>query len=217
MNQMTHRYGANRPMFDDARRQEEYYGNQYAYGHNQQYGSYKSNVYGQPGQQQYSYDQHSSSPANVGTFGGREGGYGRSGSAQPSEAQQTTSNSHGFGGVPDPFGRASSGFSQNQGMSQQHGVHQGSEDASKPTGPSPSMQGGRPGSTVNSSQGQQGGFAPQSQHSGQQAFGGYPQYGGGLGNFGGQQSAHHSSGYGGYGSNAFGSYAGYGGGRGWNH
>ena len=234
MNQMSHnhRYGANRPMFDDARRHDEYYQNQQqqqqqqqqyaAYGQNQQqYGSYKSNMYGQqgqPGHQQYSYDQHSSSPANVGAFGGREAMYGRSGSAQPSEAQQSVTSAHGFGSIPDPFGRASSGFGQAPGMTQQHGGHQGSEDAAKPTGPSPSMQGGRPSSTVNTSQGQQGGFPPQTHHSGQQAFGQYPQYGAGFGNFGGQQqSAHQSSGYGQYGSNAFGSYGGYGGGRGWNH
>jgi hypothetical protein len=220
--QMSHRYGANRPMFDDARRQDgsqgsEYYGNQYAYGQNQQYGSYKSNMYGQPGQQ-YSYDQHSSSPANVGSYGGREAMYGRSGSAQPSEAQQSAPTGHGYGGMPDPFGRTSSGFGQTQALSQQHNAHQGSEDPAKPTGPSPSMQGGRPNSTVNNSQGQQGSFPPQSQHAGQQAFGAYPQYGGGFGNFSGQQSAaHQSSGYGGYGSNAFSSYGGYGGGRGWNH
>ena len=218
MNQMTHRYGANRPMFDDARRQEEYYGNQYAYGQNQQYGSYKSNMYGQPGQQQYSYDQHSSSPANVAAFGGREAMYGRSGSAQPSDAQQSGTGGHSYGSMPDPFGRTSSGFGQGPGMTAQHSGHQGSEDAVKQTGPSPNIQGGRPSSTVNTSQGQQGGFPPQNQHSGQQAFGQYPQYGGGFGNFGGQQqSAHQTSGYGGYGSNAFGSYGGYGGGRGWNH
>ncbi len=219
--QMTHRYGANRPMFDDARRQqdEQYYGNQYAYGHNQQYGSYKSNMYGQPGQagQQYSYNQHSASPANVGTFGGREAMYGRSGSAQPQEAQQSGASGHGYGVMPDPFGRTSSGFGQAPGMMQQHSGHQGSEDAAKPTGPSPAMQGGRPSSAVNTSQGQQGGFPPQTQHSGQQAFGQYPQYGSSFGNYGGQQNAHPTSGYGGYGSNAFGSYGGYGGGRGWNH
>jgi hypothetical protein len=221
MTAQGHQYGSARPMFDDVRRQEEYYNNQYGYGHNQQrYNSYKSGMYAQPAQQ-YSYDQHSSSPATAGAFGGREVAYGgRSGSAQPSEGQQTGSSNHGFGNMPDPFGRASSGFGQHQAMSQQHGSHQASEEVQKATGPSPSMQGGRPGSTVNSSQGQQAGFPAQSQHSGQQAFGSnYPQYGGGFGNFGGQQNAHQGSNYGGgYGANAFGSYGSYGsGGRGWAH
>jgi hypothetical protein len=220
MNQMSAgRYGAGRPMFDDARRQQDdYYNNQYAYGNNQQHyggGSYKSSMYGQP-HQQYSYD-HSSSPANAATFGGRESMYARSGSTQPSE-QQASASSHAFGGnAPDPFGRSSSGFGQSQSLGQ-HGSHQGSEEVAKASGPSPSMQGGRPGSTVNSSQGQQSGLGQSQTHgSGQQAFGGYPQYGGGFGNFGGQQATHQTSGYGAYGNNAFGSYGGYGGGRGWNH
>ena len=211
---MNHRYGANRPMFDDVRRQEnEYYGSQqqqYNYGQNQYGNTYKSSMYSQP-QQPYSYE-HASSPANINTFS-REGGYGRAGSAQPSEAQQPATGSSGFGGMPDPFGRSSSGFGQTQGLGQQHGAH--SEDPAKPTGPSPSMQGGRPVSAANNFPGQQGGLPPPSQHAGQQAFGGYPQYGGGLGS--GHQSTHQNSGYGNYGSNTgFGGYAGYGAGRGWN-
>jgi len=219
MSQMGQRYGASRPMFDDVRRQDsDFYGNQYAYGHNQQYGStYKSTMYGQP-QQQYPYE-HSSSPANVGAFGGRDGAYGRAGSTQPSESQQTAATSTAFSGVPDPFGRTSSGFGQNQGISQQHGGHPGGDDPAKASGPSPSVQAGRPGSTVNAGPSQQGGLPPpQSQHSGQQAaFGGYPQYGG-LGNLGGHQSTHQNTAYGGYASNAagFGTYGAYGGGRGWN-
>ncbi|OQV03798.1 CUE domain-containing protein isoform 2 [Cladophialophora immunda] len=213
MGSINHRYGVNRPMFDDVRRQEnEYYGSQYNYGAQNHYGNtYKSNMYGQP-QQGYSYE-HSSSPANVSGFG-REGGYGRAGSAQPSEAQQSAAGSTSFGGMPDPFGRSSSSFGQAQGLAQQHGAH--SEDPAKPSGPSPSMQGGRPGSAVNSFPGQQqGGLPPPSQHSGQQAFGAYPQYGGGLGS--GHQNTHQNTGYGGYGSNTgFGTYGGYGGGRGWN-
>jgi hypothetical protein len=217
MNQMSHRYGANRPMFDDARRQQDdYYSNQYAYSSNQHYGggSYKSGMYNQP-HQQYSHD-YSSSPANTGSFGGRESSYARSGSAQPSD-QQTPASSHAFGAMPDPFGRSSSGFGQSQGLGQQHGSHQGSEDATKPSGPSPSVQAGRPGSTVNTSQAQQGSLGQAQTHNSQQAFSGYPQYGGGFGNFGQQQGAHQTSGYGTYGANAFGSYGGYGGGRGWNH
>ena len=226
MNQMSHRYGANRPMFDDARRgqqqqqqqqqQEEYYGNQYGYGKNQHYGggSYNSSMYGQP-QQQYSYDQGTTGN-NAGAYAGRgDNGYGRSGSAQPSDQQ--TSNTAGFGSMPDPFGRSSSGFGQSQSLGQHGGSHQSSEEVMKASGPSPALQSGRPGSTTNAAQGQQGGLGQQQSHNSQQGFGGYPQYGGGFG-FSGQQGGHQSSQYGAYGSNAFGgSYGGYGGGRGWNN
>ncbi|KIX03074.1 uncharacterized protein Z518_06624 [Rhinocladiella mackenziei CBS 650.93] len=213
MNQMNHRFGSNRPMYDDVRRQDnDFYGGQYSYGQNHYGSAYKSSMYGQP-QQGYSYE-HSSSPANVNAFG-RDGGYGRTGSAQPSEAQQNAAGNTAFGGVPDPFGRSSSGFGQTQGMNQQHGAP-GSEDPSKASGPSPSMQGGRPGSAVNSLPGQQGGLPPPSQHSGQQGYAGYPHYGGGLGNVSGHQSTHQNTGYGAYGSNTgFGTYGGYGSGRGW--
>ncbi|KIW65387.1 hypothetical protein PV04_07651 [Phialophora macrospora] len=208
----VNRYGANRPMFDDVRRQDsDYYSSQqqYNYGQNHYGNTYKSNMYGQP-QQGYSYE-HASSPANVGTFG-REAGYGRAGSAQPSEAQQGAAATAGFGGMPDPFGRSSSGFGQPQGLGQQHGAH--AEDPAKGSGPSPSMQGGRPGSAVNSGfPAQQGGLPPPSQHSAQQAFGGYPQYGGNVATS--HQNSHQNTAYGSYGSNnAFGGYAGYGGARG---
>ncbi|EXJ56880.1 hypothetical protein A1O7_07224 [Cladophialophora yegresii CBS 114405] len=215
MGNMNHRYGANRPMFDDVRRQDsDYYSSQqqYNYGQNHYGNTYKSNMYGQP-QQGYSYE-HGSSPANVGTFG-REAGYGRAGSAQPSEAQQGTAASAGFGGMPDPFGRSSSGFGQPQGLGQQHGAH--AEDPAKGSGPSPSMQGGRPGSAVNSGfPTQQGVLPPPSQHSAQQAFGGYPQYGGNVATS--HQNTHQNTAYGSYGSNnAFGGYGGYSGARGgWN-
>ncbi|EXJ82973.1 hypothetical protein A1O3_06790 [Capronia epimyces CBS 606.96] len=211
VNQVNHRYGSSRPMFDDVRRQDsDYYPSQYNYPQQSHYGAgYKSNMYGQP-QQGYSYDQ-ASSPATANTFG-REGSYGRSGSVQPSEAQPTAAGSTGFGGVPDPFGRTSSGF----GQTQQHAAHSGGDDPAKGPGPSPSMQGGRPTSAVNSFPGQ-GVLPPPSQHSGQQAFAGYPQYGG-LGTVGGHQNTHQNTGYGGYGSNTgFGTYGGYGGGRGWNN
>lgn len=212
MGAVNHRYGANRPMFDDVRRQDsDYYSGGYNYSQNHYGNTYNSKMYGQP-QQGYSYEQHSSSPANVNTFG-REGSYGRAGSAQPPEGQQTAAASTGFGGMPDPFGRSSSGFGQTQGLGQQHGAH--AEDPSKASGPSPSMQGGRPGSAVNSFPGQQGGLPPPSQHSGQQAFGGYPQYGANLASS--HQNTHQNSGYNSYGSNTgFSGYAGYGGGRGWN-
>jgi hypothetical protein len=246
MNQMgnqQHRYGQHRPMFDDVRRQgEDYYmpqNSQYGYGHSQQYGSTpynKSSMYGQP-QHQYSYE-HSASPANAGGFGqtsmaGREAMYGRTGSAQPSEAQQGAGTP--FGGVNDPFARTHSGFGgQAQPMSQQHSGHQGSGgdpakdyDTSKAGGPSPSIsQANRPGSATNlpgqQQSGQAAGFpTPQSQQAGQNTFGSYPQYGG-LGSFGGHhqaQNSHHqqTAGYGSYGGAAgFGSYGGYGSGRGWN-
>lgn len=207
---MSQRYGQNRPMFDDVRRGDsDYYGgNQYGYGHNQQqYGaSYKSNMYGQPQQHQYSHDYSSSPAANAG-FGGREATYGRTGSAQPSEAQQSAAGSNAFGGMPDPFGRTASGFGQTQG----HGSHQSGEEQVKQSGPSPSLQGNRPGSALNNMGSQQQGGLPhqQSQHSAQ-GFSGYPQYGG----FGGNQS-HQGSYGGGYGTNAaFGGY-GRGYGAGW--
>ncbi len=231
MNNPNHRYGSNRPMFDDVRRQdsESYYSNQqqqqpqpqqqpqaqqqqYNYGQNPYGNTYKSNAYGQP-QQGYPYE-HASSQANVNNFG-REPGYGRAGSAQPSEAQQGAATSTGFGGIADPFGRSSSGFGQTQGLGQQHGAH--AEDPAKASGPSPSMQGGRPGSAVNSGyQGQQGGLPAPSQHSAQQAFGGYPQYGQNVSSS--HQNTHQTAGYGQYGANTgFGQYAGYGGARGgWN-
>ena len=204
------RYGASRPAFDDVRRQQQqqqqddYYGNQYAYGHNQGYSaSYgKSSMYGGP-QHQYSQD-YSSSPSGNAAFGGRDG-YGRTGSTQPSEPHQAHSASNAYGGgMQDPFARTASGFGQSQ-----HAAHAGAEDPAKPTGPSPSLQSGRPGSAAQGMGAQQQTSLPQPQNS-QQAFGGYPQYSG----FGNQNSQH--SGYGGYGSNN--AFAGYGaayGGRGW--
>jgi hypothetical protein len=238
MNQMSqHQYGANRPMFDDARRYDESYmshGSQYgSYG--RQYGGHynKSNMYNQP-QHQYSYE-HSSSPANTGSFNqssvGREGMYGRTGSAQPSESQQAAGSS-AFGGMNDPFSRDQSGFGGHTPMSQQHSGQLGLDDPSKgydpakTGGPSPSIKNAhRPGSATNNMQsqqtGQSGGFPPpQPQQGTQQAFGGYPQYGsfgGGLGGHQQGQSNYPSSSqqYGGYGGSAgFGNYGGYGG-RGW--
>ena len=191
------RYGANRPMFDDARRQasgsgntDEYY-NQYGYNQNQGYsGSYgKSGMYG--GQHQYPQHEYSTSPGNA-AFAGREA-YGRAGSTQPNDQQSTTGSNNYSAGVQDPFGRSTSGFGQTQ-----HGNHQ-SEDPAKP-GPSPSLQGGRPTSAAQGVAGQQQG-GPHGQGN-QQSFG-YPQYSG----FGNQANQH--SGYGGYGSNnAFAGYAG---------
>ena len=188
------RYGASRPAFDDVRRQQEdQYANQYGYGHNQGYsGSYgKSSMYGGP-QQQYSQHDYSSSPGNA-AFAGREN-YGRAGSTQPGDNAQSNTGSNAFGGgMQDPFGRTPSGFGQSQ-----HGAHN-SEDPAKPTGPSPSLQSGRPGSAAQGMTGQQQSGLPH-QHSGQQAFAGYPQYGG----FGNQNNQHSS--YANYGSNAFAGY-----------
>jgi hypothetical protein len=232
---VNNRYGANRPLFDDVRRQggqeNDYYinQNQYAYGQGQQYsGTYnKSSMYGQP-HQQYSYE-HSSSPANTGAYGQsaqgvREAAYGRTGSAQPSETQQAAGNATFSGGISDPFGRSHSGFGQQQTSAEDPAK---AYEAAKASGPSPAIsQSNRPGSAVNNMPGQQtgqsGGFPPpHSQHSAQQTFGGYPQYTAGYGGgHQGQNNHPQNTGYGGYGSNAAGfntTYGqGYGSGRGWN-
>jgi hypothetical protein len=251
VNQMgqQHQYGQNRPMFDDARRYDESY-----MSHSNQYGSYgrqyggghysKSGMYNQPQQHQYSYE-HSSSPANAGSFNqssmGRDGVYGRSGSALPSESQQAAGSS-AFSGMTDPFSRDQSGFGGHTPMSQQHSGQIGLDDPSKgydpakASGPSPSIKNAhRPGSAANNMQSQQIGQsvglpAPQSQQGSQQAFGGYPQYGGFGANVGGhqqgqtnhpqttqQQQQQQQQQYAGYGGSAagFGNYGGYGSGRGW--
>jgi len=223
--------------------------NQYAHynqpGFGGQFG--KGGMYNQPHPgysmgSQNAYDQHSSSPANAGGFnrdsvlGSGLGDYGRSGSTQPSQTQQTGSGA--FGGVNDPFGRSQSGFpGQNQPYGQQQSGQQiSTEDSLKPfgeskpsAGPSPSAlgQSGRPGSATNTTgQGAQTGLPPPQSH--QQGFSGYPghlgqmgqtsQYGGGLGGLGGHTAgaqSHQGGGYGGgYGSsfgNSYGSYNGRGG------
>ncbi len=232
------------------------YGNQ---GYAAPYGG-KSGMYGQPHQgygisPQSSYDQ-SSSPANVGGFGqhsmpprdgalvaGGMGGYGRSGSAQPSENQQHSTNSGAFGGMPDVFGRSQSGYSgQSQPLLQQHGGQQGiNEDTLKPyaevkgtAGPNSALaQPGRPGSAVNMpAQPGQSGLPPALSHQNQQTFGGYPthlnhqmhgqqgsQYGAALGGHNAHHQAsgqnHQASGYGNYGAGQFGSYYGSSGRGGW--
>ena len=171
---------------------------------------------------------------------GREGGYGRTGSAQPSESQQAAGSS-AFGGMNDPFSRDQSAFAGHTPMSQQAsgqiGLDEPSKgyDPAKTGGPSPSIKTAhRPTSAVNTMQSQQGnqsgGFPPPqnqqqnqqgNQQGGQQTFGGYPQYGGFGSNVTGHQqgqSNHPQSTqqYGAYGgSAAFGNYGGYGSGRGW--
>ncbi|PGH18058.1 hypothetical protein AJ79_00685 [Helicocarpus griseus UAMH5409] len=229
MNQMNqHQYGRNRPMYDDARRYEEHYlhGNQFGYGN--QYAPYgKGGMYGQP-QHGFSYD-HASTPVTAAAFNqgipGRETGYGRAGSTQPSEAQTTGHTA--FGGIPDVFGRTQSGFVQSQPIAQQQPVSAEEAakgfEAPKAGGPSPSLaQANRPGSATNSVPGQpqagQTGLPPaQAQPTSQQGFGAYPQLNpqyGGLGGLGahhqaGANASHHqASGYGNYGAGFSGNYYG---------
>lgn len=194
-------------------------------------------MYGQPhhgygvSPQTTSFDQHSSSPANVSGFGassihGRDSGlagnvegFGRSGSAQPSQSQQHSSGGAGaFGSMPEGFLRSQGSFQgANTAYGQQQSSQQSSnEDALKPfgdskSGPSPSALGqpGRPGSATNnaSNQGSQSSLPPPQSH--QQGFGGYPsQYNvlGGLGGHqGGAQNHQGQYGYTGFGNN-YGSY-----------
>ncbi|EDN02141.1 conserved hypothetical protein [Histoplasma mississippiense (nom. inval.)] len=230
MSQMNqHQYGRNRPMYDDARRYEEHYlhNNQFGYG-NQYAAPYgaKGGMYAQP-QHGFSYD-HASSPATAASFNqnvpGREAGYGRTGSAQPSDAQ--TSGHTAFGGIPDVFGRTQSGFVQSQPIAQQQPVSAEETakgfEAPKAGGPSPSLaQANRPGSATNSGPGQpqagQTSLPPaQGQPTSQQGFGGYPQLNpqySGLGNLGahhqGANASHHQAGgYGNYGAGFSGNYYG---------
>lgn len=219
MNQMN-QYGRNRPMYDDARRYDEqqHYGmpHNQQYGYGSQYGPYggKGGMYGQP--HGFSYD-HSSSPANAASFNqatpGRDSVYGRTGSAQPSDNQQSASGANAFGsGMSDVFGRSPAGFGQNPPVAQQAPVTADETkgfEAPKAGGPSPSLaQANRPGSATNSAPGQpqaQTGLPPLQAQQGQQGFGGYghlnPQYGGGgLGGIGGHQGAGSQTAYGGYGA-----------------
>ncbi|KKZ65265.1 hypothetical protein EMCG_08872 [[Emmonsia] crescens] len=232
MNQMNqHQYGRNRPMYDEARRYEEHYlhNNQFGYGNQYAAAPYggKGGMYAQP-QHGFSYD-HASTPATAAAFNqgvpGRETGYGRAGSAQPSEAQ--ASGHTAFGGIPDVFGRTQSGFVQSQPIAQQQPVSAEEAakgfEAPKAGGPSPSMaQANRPGSATNSVPGQpqagQTGLPPaQGQPTSQQGFGAYPQLNpqyGGLGSLGAHHQAganathHQASGYSNYGAGFSGNYYG---------
>ncbi|KAJ6071884.1 hypothetical protein N7499_009898 [Penicillium canescens] len=226
MNQMTQQqYGRNRPMYDDARRYEDHYmqQQQQQQQHNSQYygsqyGPYagKGGMYGQP-HAGFSYDQHSSSPANAGSFAqavpGRDSVYGRTGSAQPSDSQQSATGSNAFGtGMSDVFGRSQGSFGQNPPIAGQAPVATDETkgfEAPKAGGPSPSLAQNRPGSATNSVPGQpqaQSGIPPlQGQQT--QAFGSYPQLNpqyGGLGGLGAHQGAatqgHQATGYGSYGA-----------------
>ncbi|KAL3479280.1 hypothetical protein BJX99DRAFT_222821 [Aspergillus californicus] len=239
---VSQQYGRNRPMYDDARRYDEQQQQQHYMPHNSQYGygsQYapygKGAMYGQP-HGGFSYD-HTSSPATAGSFNqampGRDSVYGgRTGSAQPSETQQSAAGTTSFGtGMTDVFGRSQGGFGQTQAMTQQTPVSSEEAkpyDTSKAGGPSPSLsQANRPGSATNSVPGQsqsQTGLPPLQGQQGQQSFGAYPhlnpQYGG-LGGLGGHQSAanqthHQASGYGNYGGGAgFANYYGNTGRGGW--
>ena len=207
--QMGGQYGRNRPMFDDVRRYDDGYQHQYSgygnQGYGAPYGGAKGGMYGHP---QHGYGvnpqasyEHSSSPANAGSFGqhsmpsresaltsGMSGsGYGaRAGSAQPSDNQQQHSTAaNPFGSMPDMFARSQSGYGQNQPLGQQHSGQQ-PDDVTKygETKASPTLgQPGRPGSTNQSVQG--GLPIPQSQQGQQQGYGSYP--GHQLNQMGGQQ------------------------------
>ncbi|KAK2734676.1 RNAPII degradation factor [Onygenales sp. PD_40] len=230
MNQMgQHQYGRSRGMYDDARRYEDHY-LQGSHFYGNQYGPYggKGGMYGQPQQHGFSYD-HTTSPANAGAFNqgapGRETGYGRAGSTQPSEGQQSSGHT-AFGGIPDVFGRTQSGFvSQPIAQQQPASAEEAAKgfEAPKAGGPSPSLaQANRPGSATNSAPGQpqagQTGLPPaQAQAASQQAFGGYPQLNpqyGGLGGLGAHHQAganpthHQGSQYGNYGAGFSGNYYG---------
>ena len=251
----NHPYGRDRPMFDDVRRYDDQYlthNPQFGYGGNQ--GGYgggpfgggaggKQGMYGQPhqGYPQNAYDQHSSSPANVGGFGqhaapNREGGptssglgnYGRTGSTQPQEGQQGYGASGEYN-MPDVFGRSQSGYPgsnqpQHQQNNQQSGNTSGNnnnnEDSLRaydstskggPNGPSPSL--GQPGGGRPSS-GMQQNVPPQ----GQQGYGAYPMHGqqhaSQYGASPGGLGGHHQSQAGGGQSHQASGYGGYGAGFG---
>lgn len=223
-----------------------YYSSPYYASYMNQFGNYGQGgygggfggkgMYGQPHHYgmspQASFDQHSSSPANVGGFNtssmhGRDSGlggglsdYGRS--ASGASQSQHAATAGGIGGFPDVFGRSQGYPNQNSSYGQQQtGPQSGSEDSLKPFGdsksggPSPSALGqqpGRPGSATNNTPGASGQGLPPQSH--QQGFGGYPghlggqqnQYGG-LGGLGHQGAGNHQAG-------GYGSYGGFGGGYG---
>lgn len=237
MNQMGQQQygGANRPRYDDARRYEDHYMQQQQhnqqYGYGSQYGPYaaKGGMYGQP-HGAFSYEQHSSSPANTGSFSQamptRDSVYGRSGSAQQSD-NQSAAGTNAFGsGMTDVFSRSQGSFGQNPPIAGQPPVAADETkgfEAPKASGPSPSLAQNRPGSATNSAPGQpqaQTGLPPLQGQQGQQAFGSYPQlnpqYGGlgGLGHQGAATQSHQASAYGNYGG-GFGNYYGNSGRGGW--
>ena len=219
-------------MYDDIRRYDDHYmPHSSQFGYSGAYGPYaKAGMYGQP-QHAFSYDQ--TSPANAAAFSqgipSRDSVYGRTGSAQPTENQQTGSSISFGSGMTDVFGRTPGSFTQNQPISQQQPTSaeeaaKGFDHTPKPGGPSPSLtQANRPGSAANVSGNPQiqTGLPPFQTHG--QAFGVYPhltpQYAGGLGSLSGHQAAasqaHHGTGYGTYGAAGFGGYYGTPGRGGW--
>ena len=223
MNQNSHLYGRERPLFDDVRRYDDQYISQNPqYGYGGVFGGGKQGMYGQ-GHQGYgmspqaSYDQHSGSPANTSAFGSQHpsnrepssglGNYGRSGSTQPSENSQqfpgTGATSHNS--VSDVFGRSQPGYQgHNQGLGGGNEESLRTYNDKSQSGPSPALgqPGNRPGSAVNA----------QGQNQGQSGYSGYPnqmnqqmhsqqgsQYGGAPSGFAGHQSGNQNQGYGGYG------------------
>lgn len=163
MSQMTqqHQYGRSRPMYDDARRYEDYLHSS-GFGYGTGYGPYaaKGGMYGQPA---FSYDHHpAASPAfaqATTTPAGRDP-YGRTGSTQPTEPQPTPGHHAFVAGIPDVFGRQGFG-PQPMGGAPQPGTGPGTggpgddptgASASKGApggGPSPSLAHNRPGSAAN--------------------------------------------------------------------
>lgn len=210
MNQHQQQYnGRTRPMYDDARRYEEYMQHPQHQQHQQQYGYNNQYPYGkgmytpQPPTTAFSYDQTSSSPANTGSFA-RESVYGRTGSAQP---DNITASANSFSApMPDVF-RSQGSFGPNPAITGQPSATADESKGfdSKASGPSPSLA-NRPGSATNSVPGQaqpQTGL-PQGQQGqqGQQAFSNYPmnpQFSG-IGALSGHQgAANQASAYGNYG------------------
>lgn len=221
---------------------QQAYQNQFGYGNPASaYGGYQGKqggMYGGP--YGSSYDQHSSSPANVGAFtqnqqasmrsasgmGSNLGGsgfddYGRS-SAQTASLNQTS----GFGGMTDPFARSTSGFGQTTYAAQPSMTATAQDDSLKPfgdskSGPSPSLgQPGRPGSAANSVVGSSQTSVPQQQQQqqpqqNQSSFGGYggfPSQSGQYGGLGGLGGQQGGmGGQGGYGAYGAGAFGQYGG------
>lgn len=217
MTQMAnHQYGRNRPMYDDARRYEDHYMPHSSQFYGNQYGPYgKGGMYGQP--HAFSYDHSSPATGFNQAMPARDSVYGRTGSAQPSESQQSATGANAFGGgMTDVFGRAPAGFGPNQ-QQPVTAEETKSFDTPKAGGPSPSLaHANRPGSATNTVPGQpqaQPGLPPLQGQQGQQAFGGYghlnPQYSG-LGGLGGNQaqSHHQANPYANYGGAGFSNYYG---------
>ncbi|KAI9725293.1 MAG: hypothetical protein M1828_003308 [Chrysothrix sp. TS-e1954] len=216
----------------------QYYGQGYGGG----YGGGKNNMYNQYhpgfGMNPQAYNEHSSSPANAGSYnasthqqnrdsgyGAGPGEFGRSGSAQAASqaSQQHATGAGGFGGMNDSFARSASGNYGSHTQQQYGHPSSGATDDSlkafheTKNGPSPSLsQQGRPSSTINTAhqQGSQPGYGGQ-QHG---SYGtGYPNSMGQLHNNHGSQygslgglGGGHQGGAQGHQSGAYGNYGGFG-------